>query len=176
MKKILVAVFFVLLWNTLPARAVELKAGDKAANFSLKDSLGKAYTLDSDEFKGRVISIFYIDHGKKHLNNHVEDALLKNEELDRKTSYKELRITNLKASKLPNFIIKSVIKNKQKKTGSVILLDFDYSIIKAWGLQNHSSNIIVLDKERICRYVYNGKLPPEEVEKLISVIKEYQTK
>lgn len=176
MKKAFAVVFFVLLWSTPFAWADELKVGEKAPNFSLQDYSGKVYTLDSQEFQGRVISIFYIDHGKKHLNNHVEDALLKDEELDRKTSYKELRITNLKASKLPNFIIKSVIKNKQKKTGSVILLDFDYSIIKAWGLQNHSSDVVVLDKERTCRYLYNGRLPPEEVEKLISVIKEYQTK
>jgi len=43
-------------------------------------------------------------------------------------------------------------------------------------LKNKSSYIVVLDKEGICRYVYNGKLPPEEVTKLIDVIKQYQVK
>jgi predicted transcriptional regulator len=73
-------------------------------------------------------------------------------------------------------IIKRVIKNRRENTGSLILLDKNYSIIKAWGLKNHSSDIVVLDKEKICRYKYSGKLPPEEVEKLISIIKEYQVK
>lgn len=176
MKKAYAIVFFVLLVSISVAWADELKIGEKAPNFSLQDYSGKIYTLDSQEFQGRVISIFYNDPDKKTWNKHVEDALLKDDGLDRKNNYMSLCITNLKASKLPNLIIKQVIKSKQQTTGSVILLDLDYNIIKAWGLKNYSSDIVVLDKERICRYVYNGKLPREEVEKLINVIKEYQVK
>lgn len=176
MKKAFAVAFFVLLWSASVAWADELKIGEKAPNFALKDSSGKIYTLDSNEFQGRVISILYIDPSKKSWNKHVETALLKDEELDRKNSYKDLLITNLKASKLPNLIMKRVIKSKQENTGSLILLDKDYSIIKVWGLNNHSSDVVVLDKEKICRYKYSGKLPPEEVDKLIAVIKEYQIK
>jgi predicted transcriptional regulator len=176
MKKTILAVFFVLLWCALPAWASELKVGDKAPDFSLKDSLGKVYSLDSDEFKGRVLSIFYVDPDEKDLNNHVEDALLKDKGLDRDRTYKGLGITNLKASKMPNFIIKSVIKSKKEKTGAIILLDYDYTVLNLWGLKNHSSDLVVLDKNKICRYVYKGKLPPEEVAKAINIIKEYQVK
>jgi hypothetical protein len=35
---------------------------------------------------------------------------------------------------------------------------------------------VILDKERICRYIYKGKLPPEEVTKMVGIIKEYQVK
>ncbi|MEN6489281.1 MAG: hypothetical protein ABFD66_10465 [Smithella sp.] len=65
MKRTILAVFFILLWCTLPAWASELKIGDKAVNFSLKDSQGKIYTLDSTEFKGKVPSILYADPDKK---------------------------------------------------------------------------------------------------------------
>jgi len=176
MKKYVCAVILVLTFLALTAWSAELKVGDKAPGFSLKDSLGKVYTLDSPEYKGRVMSIFYVSPDEKDLNNHVEDALLKDEGLDRKNTYKGLGITNLKASNMPNFIIKSVIKSKQEKTGAVILLDYDYTILNLWGLKNNSSDVVVLDKERICRYIYKGKLPAEEVTKLISVIKEYQVK
>jgi uncharacterized protein len=176
MKKTILAVFLVLLWCAFPAGAAELKVGEKAPNFSLKDSLGKIYTLDSDDFKGRVLSIFYVDPDEKDLNNHVEDALLKDKGLDRDKTYKGLGITNLKASKMPNFIIKSVITSKKEKTGAIILLDYDYTILKLWGLKNDSSDLVILDKNRICRYVYNGKLPPEEVVKAVNIIKEYQVK
>jgi predicted transcriptional regulator len=176
MKKTIIAVFFVLLCSALTAQAIELKVGEKAPDFLLKDSLGNVYTLDSPEFKGKVLSIFYVDPHEKDLNSYAENTLLANDGLDRKNGYKYLCIANLKASKLPNLIIKREIKNKQEKTGSIILLDLDYGIIKEWGLRNHSSDVVVLDKERICRYVYNGKLPSEEVEKLINVIKEYQVK
>jgi len=176
MKKAILAVFFVLLWCAVPAWAAELKVGDKASDFSLKDSLGNVYTLDSDAFKGRVVSILYTDPDEKNLNSHVEDALLKDKGLDRDKTYKGFGIANLKATMLPNFIIKGIIKDKKEKTGAIILLDYDYTIINLWGLKNDSSDVVVLDKERICRYIYNGKLPPEEVTKLVNVIKEYQVK
>ncbi len=176
MKKASLIVFFILLWCVLPAWASELKVGDKALNFSLKDSQGKVYTLDSDEFKGKVLSVLYVDPDKKDLNNHVEDVLTKDQGLDRNKTYKNLAITNLKASKLPNFIIKSVIKNKQEKTGAIILLDDKYTMLNLWGLKNHSSDLIILDKNRICRYIYRGKLTKEEVIKAVNIIKEYQGK
>src|SRR5208283_6005653 len=106
MKKALAVVFLVLLWSASVAWADELKIGEKAPNFSLQDYSGKVYTLDSQEFQGRVISIFYNDPDKKNWNKHVEDALLKDDGLDRKNNYMSLCITNLKASKLPNLIIR----------------------------------------------------------------------
>ncbi len=176
MKRIISAVFFILLWCVFPVWASGLKVGEKALNFSLKDSQGKIYTLDSDEFKGKVLSVIYVDPDKKDLNNHVEQLLLKEPGLDRDKTYKSLVITNLKASKLPNFIIKSVVKNKQEKTRSIILLDDKYEILNLWGLKNHSSDFVVFDKNRICRYIYQGKLPKEEVIRAINIIKEYQVK
>lgn len=175
MKKTILAVFFVLLFS-FTVLAAELKVGAKAPDFSLKDSQGEIYTLNSDAFKGRVLSIFYVDPDAKDLNTHVEDALLKDKELDRDKAYKGFGITNLKAAKMPNFIIKSVIEDKQEKTRAIILLDYDYTILNLWGLKNNSSDLVVLDKDRICRFIYNGKLPPEEVSRAINIIKEYQVK
>ena len=77
-------------------------------------------------------------------------------------------ISNNKASNWPNFVINRIIKSKQEKTGAIILVDDNYTILNLWGLKNHSSNVVVLDKERICRYIYKGKLPAAEVEKLIN--------
>jgi len=176
MKRSIVAVVLLVLWCAFPVNAAGLKVGEKASNFSLKDSQGKIFTLDSPEFKGMVLSVFYVDPDEKDLNNHVEDALIKDPGLERNNRYKGVGITNLKASKMPNFLIKSVIKSKQEKTGAIILLDYDYTIIKLWGLKNDSSDVVILDKDRICRYLYNGKLPQGEVNKLINVIKEYQVK
>jgi len=178
MKKTVFALFLVLLWTVSSAVAAELKVGDKASDFKLKDSTGKEYFLDHPQFKGKVLYIAYVDPDEKDTNNHVEDALKKEKEaggLD-KTRYEGFGIVNLKASFMPNFLIKSAIKSKQEKTGAIIILDFDYIILNQWGLKNDSSDVVVLDKERICRYVYNGKLPQEELDKMIQIIKEYQAK
>ena len=176
MKKSIIQVILFFFCCVSPSFAGVLRVGERAPDFSLKDSKGNAYTLQSPEFQGRVLAIFYTDHDKKDLNNHVECALRQDPGIDRQNSYRGLGIANLKSSKLPNILIKSAIKDKQEKTGAIILLDYDYTILNLWGLKNKTSDIIVLDKEKICRYVYNGKLPQEEVKKILSVIKEYQVK
>jgi len=178
MKKAVAMMLLALLWTASTAVAAELKVGDKAPDFKLKDSTGKEYSLAAPQFKGKVLCIAYVDPDEKDTNNHVEDALKKERDsggLD-KTRYEGFGIVNLKASAMPNFLIKSAIKSKQEKTGAIIILDLDYTILNLWGVKNDSSDAVVLDKERICRYLYNGKLPPEEVTKMIGIIKEYQVK
>ena len=178
MKKAVFALLLALLWIASSAVAAELKVGDKASDFKLKDSAGKEYSLDHPQFKGKVLYIGYVDPDEKDTNNHVEDALKKEREaggLD-KARYEGFGIVNLKATIMPNFLINSAIKSKQEKTGAIIILDYDYTILNQWGLKNDASNVVVLDKERICRYVNSGKLPPEELAKMIQIIKEYQAK
>jgi uncharacterized protein len=178
MKKTVALVLLALVWTVSVSLAAELKVGDKAPDFKLKDTTGKDYLLDHPQFKDKVLYVAYVDPDEKDTNNHVEDALKKEKDsggLD-KTRYEGFGIVNLKASMMPNFLIKSAIKSKQEKTGALILLDYDYTILNLWGLKNDSSDVVVLDKERICRYVYNGKLPPEELTKMIQIIKEYQIK
>jgi uncharacterized protein len=178
MKKTVFFVMLALAWTVSVSLAAELKVGEKAPDFKLKDSTGKEYSLEDPRFKGKVLYIAYVDPDEKDTNNHVEEALKKERDsggLD-KSRYEGFGFANLKASNLPNFLIKSAIKSKQEKTGALVLLDYDYTILNLWGLKNDSSDVVVLDKERICRYIYNGKLPPEELMKMIQIIKEYQVK
>ena len=178
MKRTVVMLLLALVWTVSASAAAELKIGDRVPDFKLKDSIGKEYSLDDPRFKGKVLYVAYVDPDEKDTNNHVEDTLKRERDsggLD-KARYEGFGIVNLKASNLPNFIIKASIKSKQEKTGAVILLDYDYTILNLWGVKNDSSDVVVLDKERVCRYVYNGKLPPEELAKMIQTIKEYQVK
>jgi predicted transcriptional regulator len=178
MKKIVFLILFALVSTVAVSLAAELMVGDKAPDFKMKDSTGKEYSLEDPRFKGKVLYIAYVDPDERDTNNHVEDALKKERDsgaLD-KTRYEGFGFANLKATSLPNFLIKALIKSKQEKTGAVVLLDYDYTILNLWGLKNDSSEIVVLDKERICRFKYSGKLPPEELVKMIQIIKEYQVK
>jgi uncharacterized protein len=178
MKKTVFFVMLALVWIVSVSLAAELKVGEKAQDFKLKDSTGKEYSLEDPRFKGKVLYIAYVDPDEKDMNNHVEESLKKERDsggLD-KNRYEGFGFANLKATNLPNFIIKALIKSKQEKTGALVLLDYDYTILNLWGLKNDSSDVVVLDKERICRYIYNGKLPPEELTKMILIIKEYQVK
>ena len=160
------------------AVAGELKVGDKADDFMLSDGKGKPYTLESPEFRGKVLSAFYVDPDEADMNDHVSEALKKaadDKVLDR-TYYKGFGITNLKATWKPNFVIKAIVKRKQKKYDTIILLDYNFTILELWGLENDSSNLVVLDKNRICRYIYKGKIPESEIPTIVQIIKEYQSK
>lgn len=171
------AMVFVLFWSfTLNGFAAELKTGDKAADFSLRDSTGKGYSLYAPEFQGKVLTVFYVDPDAKDLNHHAEEVLLKDTELAGHVHYKGLIISNLKASKIPVFLVKSAIKDKTQKTGVLILLDDDYKILRLWGLKNHTSSVVVLDKDRVCRYIHNGKLSRADVENVRKMINEYLVK
>src|SRR5512136_1180412 len=114
MKKIIVCVFLAWMWSVSYAGA-ELKVGDKAADFILKDSLGKEYTLNSPEFYGRVVYINYSDINSKDTNKHVDDSLKGDPGIDRKSSYVGVGIANMKASIVPDFIIARAIKSKQRE-------------------------------------------------------------
>jgi len=68
MKKTVFLVLLVLLWTASVCLAAEMKVGDKAADFKLKDSTGKEYTLEDPRFKGKVLYIAYVDPDEKDTN------------------------------------------------------------------------------------------------------------
>jgi predicted transcriptional regulator len=178
MKKTFLAVLLILLWTVASVAAAELKVGDSAAGFKLKDPKGVEYSLDSPQYKGKVVVVFYGDPGSKDLNNDLQNALKSAREAGKidKKNYEGLGIVNLKDSMVPNFMLKSIIKSKQEETKAVILMDPDYAVLNLWGLTKKTSNIIMLDKQRICRYLYKGKVPQADIARVIGLIQEFQVK
>jgi len=178
MKKTILAVLLILLWTVSSVFAAELKVGDSAAGFKLNDPKGVEYSLDSPQYKGKVIVVFYADPGSKDVNNDLQNALKAAREagtLDKK-NYEGLGIVNVKDSIVPNFVLRSIIKSKQEETKATILIDPDYAVLNLWGLTKKTSNIIMLDKQRVCRYIFKGKVPAADIAKVIALIQEYQVK
>jgi predicted transcriptional regulator len=178
MKKTFLAVLMILLWTVSSVFAADLKVGDSAAGFKLKDPKGVEYALDSPQWQGKVVVVFYGDPGSKDLNNDLQNALKAAREsgqIDRK-NYEGLGVVNVKDSIVPNFVLRSIIKSKQEETKAVILIDPDYAVLNLWGLTKKTSNIIMLDKQRVCRYLYKGKVPEADIAKVIALIQEYQVK
>jgi predicted transcriptional regulator len=178
MKKTFLAALMILLWTVSSVVAADLKVGDSAAGFNLKDPKGVEYALDSPQYKGKVVVIFYADPGSKDLNNDIQNALKAAREAGQidKQNYEGLGVVNVKDSIVPNFVLRSIIKSKQEETKAVILIDPDYAVLNLWGLTKKTSNIIMLDKQRVCRYIFKGKVPAADIAKVIALIQEYQVK
>jgi predicted transcriptional regulator len=178
MKKTLFVMLMVLLLTASTVAAAELKVGDSAAGFKLKDPTGKEYSLDAPPYAGKVVVIFYADPSSKDLNNDLQNTLKSARDTGKidKKNYEGLGVVNLRDSIVPNWMLKSIIKSKQEETKAVILMDPDYALLNLWGLNKKTSNVILLDKKRICRYLNKGKVPPADVSRVVGLVQEYQVK
>ena len=177
MKKVIAVVFLVLLLGAVTSYAAGLKVGDKIGDFKLSAALDdKEYSLSSPEFAGKVVYIVYASSSSADDNDHVSDALEANKDITRLKSEKKyvgLGIGNQKDSTVPNFLIKQIAKRKQKKTGAIILLDPDFTYGNLVGAPHKIATSILVDKDRVVRYIYSGKTPMENIPKLLDLIKKY---
>jgi predicted transcriptional regulator len=177
MKKVIAVVCLVLLLGAVTSYAAGLKVGDKIGDFKLIAALDdKEYTLNSPELAGRVVYIVYASYSSKDDNDHVSDALKANADLDRlkkENKYVGLGIGNEKDTIVPNFLIKRASASKQKKTGAIILLDPDFTYGNVVGAPHTIATSVLVDKNRVIRYIYSGKTPMGNIPKIIDLIKKY---
>ena len=176
MKKIiLILVASMFLFGT-PVLAGELEVGVKASDWSFKDSDKKEFTMES--WSGKVLMINYVDPDESDLNEPFNDAMKKAKDDGRlnDANYKGMGIADCAASWKPNFAIRAIAGKKAKKFKTVILFDYDAVLRKAWGLKKDTSNIIILDKNRVCRAIVRGKVPDDQVASLIQLCVDLQSK
>jgi predicted transcriptional regulator len=171
-----------LIWLALlmlvaaPAAAEELKVGMKAPDWSFPDADGKQFTMDT--WAGKVLSLTYVDPDESDLNEHFTDALKKAKDEGRLTdeNYKGFGIADCAATWKPDAIIKAIAGRKAKKYNTTILFDTDATLRNAWGLAKDTSNVIILDKNRVCQAIVRGRVPDDKVESLVKLVADLQSK
>lgn len=172
MTRIALALCILLIPSAAMARG--LKVGDKATDFSLKDSRGKTYTLGS--FKTNVLVVWYEGKNSKEQNRWIKNKLKRYRKAGKLNvaTYTSIGIANFQETAVPNFIINMVIKSEIKKTGSIILCDRTGKMMKHWGFRNGRSNIYVFDKLRRLRWKTSGPLSKKIGNRLIRMIRRLQ--
>lgn len=176
MKRAWIWLALAALLMAAPAAAEELKVGMKASDWSFPDADGKQFTMDT--WAGKVLSISYVDPDESDLNEHYTDALKKAKDDGRLSDehYKAFGIADCAATWKPNFAIKAIAGNKAKKYNTTILFDTDATLRNAWGLAKDTSNVIILDKDRVCRAIVRGRVPDDQVETLVQLVVDLQSK
>lgn len=172
-KMVFVWVLAICFWGS-PALAAELKADMKASDWSFKDADDKVFTMET--WAGKVLMINYVDPDESDLNEHFTDAMKKAKDAGRLSDehYKGLGIADCDATWKPNFAIRGIAGRKAKKYKTVILFDYEASLRNAWGLAKDTSNIIVLDKNRICRAIVRGRVADDMVDQLVQLVVDLQ--
>jgi hypothetical protein len=111
----------------------------------------------------------YVDPDKIKINEHVEEALAKEHYPSEQIG--SVAITNLAATWKPKFLIKNILKGKQKKyPRTTYVTDKSKVLVEQWGLLDHSYNVLVFDPNGNLLFNKGGALSAAEVENLTAVI------
>jgi len=157
-----ISLFALTVGTTLPSATLENEQGGKLD--------GSAF--NSDALRGKVYVVFYVDPDEKDLNNPLSDAL-KAEAFDR-SKYGSVAIINMDATWLPNFAIASSLEKKQEKFPDTLYVkDLKKILVDQWDIADDNSDIILLDQKGTVLYLYEGALEQDEIDKLITLIKEH---
>ena len=125
----------------------------------------------SEELKGRVHVLFYVDPDEKDTNNDASEALDK-EKFPRE-QFQSVAIINMAATFMPNFLISASLKEKQEKYPRTLYLrDYKKALVTEWSLADDSSNVLAFDKDGKTIFRKDGKLTAVDIEQLIKVIRE----
>ena len=131
---------------------------------------GKAW--DSDSLKDNVFVMFYVDPDEKDVNEHFSQALKKFKK-ENNLHFQSIAVINLAATWKPNFIIEKILKSKQEEYPDVIYVkDKNSVLVKAWGVDDDASDIIVFDKEGKVLFYKSGAMSKEDINKTFQLIKE----
>ncbi len=126
-------------------------------------------TWSSSMLKGKIYTLFYVDPDKKDLNNALADAL-KARKFDRK-KVNSVAIINLAATWLPNALIESALKKKQKKfPHTTYVKDKKKVLVSKWNLADDNSDILIFNKKGKLIYKKFGKLSAKEISSVLALI------
>ncbi len=166
--KLLVLGFFVA-----QAAWAGLEIGQVPAKVELKDRLGGRLDntpWSSDELRGKVHVIFYVDPDEKDLNNEASEALEVAKFPGEK--FQSWGIINMAATWLPNFAISSGLKEKQKRyTTTIYVRDYKKVLVKKWGIADDNSDVLAFDKTGRLIFKKDGKLDQGDIEGLLKAIR-----
>ncbi len=161
----------IALTGILGQQSVKLAVGMKAPDWMFTDADKKEFTMDS--WAGKVIQVNYVDPDESELNEPFNEAVNKAVDIEKRISrefFKGFGIVDCKSTWKPNSLIRMIAGKKAKKFGTTILFDYDAKLQDLWGLPEDNYSIAILDKNRVCRALYTGKVPESDNEKIIEMI------
>jgi predicted transcriptional regulator len=159
---------FVLLMG-VAVQAEDLQVGMTASDWSFVDSEKKVFSMAS--WAGKVLLVNYVDPDESDLNEHFTDAMkkAKDDGLLKDATYKGIGIADCAATWKPNFAIRAIAGRKARKYKTVILFDYDGTLRTAWGLAKDTANMVLLDKNRVCKAIVRGRVLEKDVDKIVQM-------
>ncbi|SFV57996.1 Protein ytfJ precursor [hydrothermal vent metagenome] len=169
MKKIILGVLLII------GSSMAIELGKIPSSVSIDGKNGgkvDGTPWSSKMLKGKVYIIFYVDPDKKDLNEDLSNAL-KKRHFNRK-KYGSIAIINLAATWMPNVLIASKLKSKQKKFPDTIYVkDKKKVLVDKWQLADDNSDILIFNKKGKLIYKKFGKVSRKEIPVVLKLIEKH---
>lgn len=124
---------------------------------------------DSKTIKEKIYILFYIDIDTREMNEPLNKALEKQKFDKTKVGY--IAIINLKATWLPNFMIRKLLQEKQKQYPEIIyVMDKNKILVNQWNLADETANVLVFDHNGTLLFQKSGKLSDDEIKQLLQLV------
>ncbi len=164
----------ILLLSLLTvANLFGITVGEKPKNITIEGENGglasDGSAWNSSSIKEKVYVLFYVDPDEKDTNSHFSQKL-KAKKYDR-SNYGSIAIVNLAATWKPNFIIESLLKEKQEKFPDTIYVkDKNSVLVNEWSLADDNSDILIFSKEGNLLFYKAGAMSDEDIQKALRLI------
>ena len=172
MKKRLTLLLLLLVCTT---SLFALQPGERLPEVTLQGNSGGMSDdtpWRSSSLKGKVHVLLYMDPDERKKAMPFLDRL--NQADLPKDGYSTVAIVNLAATWMPNAVLKAILGRKQKELRNTqFIFDKNKTLIKAWGMKDDASNVIVLDKQMRVLFFKSGVLSKQEKEKLFRLIRSH---
>ena len=169
MKKIFLILIFLIFTCSASFAAGPLQVGDTAPDWSFNNSEDQTFSMTS--WPNKVLLVSYVDPDESDLNESFNEALQAARKDGRLQDayYLGVGILDCKATWKPNKLIRIMAGKKAKKYKRTILFDLDATLRGSWGLKKDSSNVILLDKNHVVKYISRGKIADGEIASVIQM-------
>jgi len=171
MKKVLFSLLLAAFVMPLALAQGKLEVGKNAPEWAFPDAEKKVFTMNS--WPGKVLQINYVDPDESDMNDGLNDAINKATDVDKiidQEYFKGFGIVDTKSTWKPDGLIRAIAGKKAKKYDTTILFDYEGVLHKDWGMPKDSYTVVIVDKNRVVRAVYSGKVPENEYDNIVKLI------
>ncbi len=171
MKRLLFALLLAAFVLPYAASQGKLEIGQKAPAWTFTDADKKPFTMDS--WPGKVLQINYVDPDESDLNDAFNDAVNKATDVDKtidKNLFKGFGIVDCASTWKPDGLVRVIAGKKAKKYDTTILFDYKGILQKEWGMPKDSYTVVIVDKNRVVRGVYKGKIADADIQGIVDMI------
>ncbi|MDT8446749.1 MAG: YtfJ family protein [bacterium] len=124
----------------------------------------------SEDFKGKIVVLFYVDPDEKDLNQPAVEALAALPKVD---AVQSVAVINLAATWLPNSVIASKLETSQKEHPLTIYAkDLEKVLVKQWNAGDDTYMIALIGADGKVLFAKDGKLNDGDINRLVNTLKQ----